>query len=672
MADPFELNVQGVTDLVTNSTNKVPVSSQGSPEGQSGERIDVLSLDMSDEELLAIRDELEKNYAPYEAKINVIAERNLESYLGKRKDGQWLDTDGPSAANLQFEAEETFLASALSKNPEPVVFADNTPEGNIIAKDVKTMLSFHSDQLVLRRKLGLMVRQWSIRHLAVLKHGWRQVNDITDGKDIGDIDTSNRPIQNFVFDPQGYVDAYGNFIGWLGERIEVKAQTLAELFPDHKEYIMKSVDNKGGTKVKYTEWWSDDNTFCFYTYKEIVLDKHKNEYFNYPEQAIDPVTGQPQFGPGEVAIDEETGLEVMQQGEPVMVTKHNHFSEPQKPYTFLSVFSLQEQPHDITGLVEQNIANQRKITKRSEQIDYNVEASNNGYAYSEDNFNEETAKQASGARRKGNPILIPSGGPIDKAIMPLPAQDLPNGIFAELEITKADLRSSWGVTGITASVEDDDETARGEIIEQNNDTTRIGGGIGDCIEQVAKNVFNWWVQLYSVFYDDEHFAAIMGNAKAVEYVTLTNARFDRPLVVSVSPDSLKPKDEVSQINMAQALFDKGAIGPKTLLKMLDFPDPDESAADGVMYRLDPMAYMQLNFPEYAAKLQQAMQQQQMLQAQSNVMMGNNPDGSPQQPPVPEPAGESTIKEEKVDAKGNKTSMISKFPLPSLTQGGPAG
>lgn len=665
MADPFEVNVQGVTDLVTNTTNKIPTNGGDGPEGQTGERLDSLTLDMTDEELLAIRDELEKNYAGYEAKIKSIWEKNLESYLGKRKDGQWLNPDGPTAANLQFEAEETFLASALAKNPEPVVWADNTPEGNDIAKSVKTMLAFHSDQLVLRRKLSLMVRQWSIRHLGVVKHGWNKVDDITDGSDIGDIETSNRKIQNFVFDPKGYVDAYGNFIGWLGERIEIEASKLVELFPDHEDYIKEQVEDKMGTEVTYTEWWSADNTFTFYTFKDQVLDKHKNQYFNYPEQAIDPVTGQPAFGPGEVEMDEETGEEIMVQGEPVMTTKHNHFSQPQKPYTFLSVFSLQEQPHDMTGLVEQNIANQRKITSRSEQIDYNVNASNNGYAFSEDNFNEETAKQAATARAKGNPILIPSGGDIDRAIMPLPAQDLPNGIFAELEITKNDLRSSWGIQGVTAEPEDDDQTARGMILNAQHDTTRIGGGIGDAIEQVADNVFNWWVQLYSVFYDEEHFAAVMGNAKAVEYVTLSNQMLGMPLVVSVSPDSLKPKDETTEINLAQALFDKGAIGPKTLLKILDFPDPDESAADGVLYGIDPMAYMMLNFPDFAAQLQQAQQQQQMQQAQGNMASGMNPDGTMPEA-VTEPDDPGGL------ATDPASAALSNVQLPPLTQGGPAG
>lgn len=650
MADetsPFALNVKGVTDLVENPTNKVPTGSQEGVEGRSGDFYDALALNLSDEKLLKIRDDYEKRYAPYEAKMKPIWSNNLKSYLGKKADGQWLSPEGPTAANLQFEAEETFLSAALSKNPEPVVWADNTAEGNQLATSVKTMLAFHSDQLVLKRKLAMVVRQWSIYHLGVLKYGWETLKG-NDGKDAGDVDIANRRIQNFVFDPEGYVDAYGEFVGGLGERIEVTAEKLAEMFPEHKVYILAEVENRPGTKVTYTEWWSADNTFTFVTFKNKVLDKHKNHYFKYAEPLPDLVNG------GQL-IDEVTQ-------QPVLSKARNHFASPKKPYTFFSVFSLQEQPHDITGLVEQNIANQNKIAARSEQIDYNVAASNNGYAFSEDNFNQETAKQAAQARKKGNPILVPSGGPMGNAILPLPAQDLPAAVFNELEITKNDLRQSWGIQGITAQPQNEDQTARGMIINQSNDTSRIGGGIGDALEQVADAAFNWLTQLYYVFYDEQHFAAVMGNAKAVEFITLSAQDFDRQLIVSVSPDSLKPKDEVTQINLAQALFDKGAIGPKTLLKMLDFPDPDEAAADGVLYKIDPMAYMTLNFPDFAQKMQMAQQQQMLAQAQGHQAAGMNPDGS-----MPEGITEP----QQNISQDPASAALSQVPLPDVQQSGPA-
>lgn len=645
--DPFALNIRGVGDLIENPTNKIKGGAGNGMEGETTERYDALKISMEDKKLLALRDEYESRYAAYEGKMKPIWERNMEQYLGKRKDGQWLTDSGPVGANLQFEAEETFLAAALSQNPEPVVYADNTPEGNAIATQTKTMLQFHADHLVLRRKLAFMVRQWSIYHLGVLKYGWKMVYNL-EGKDIGDVDIENRRIQNFIFDPDGYVDAYGDFIGALGERVEVSAEKLIDMFPEHKEYILDIVDHRTGTKVIYTEWWSADDSFTFCTFKDVVLDKHKNHYFKYPEPIVDPMG------------EDENDTMQDDNGEPMMTKVRNHFSNPKKPYTFLSVFSLQEQPHDLTGLIEQNIANQKKISDRSEQVDYNVGASNNGYAYSEDNFNQETAKQAANARRKGNPILVPSGGPIDKAIFPLPAQPLPASIFDEIEIAKNDLRSSWGIQGIASQQETPDTTARGMILNQAHDTSRIGGGIGDAIEQVADSAFNWLVQLYYVFYDEQHFAAIMGSAKAVEFVLFSNQDLDRQLIVSVSPDSMKPKDEISQMNMAQTLFTEGAIGPKTLLTMLDFPDPDEAAADGVLYKTNPQLYIQLNFPELFQELQQAAAQQMQQQ-------GAPQQGQPGQPAQPgAPAAAPTLSTEPASA------ALSQVPLPQQQPQGPAG
>lgn len=637
--DPFSLNILGVQDLISNDVNKTDGTGVSqTPEGITGDKYGVLTLKMDDAELLKLKDDWEKKYAPYEAQMKKVFERNLESYTGKRQNGAWLVDDGlPIAANLQFESEETFLSAALAKNPEPVVYSDDTEEGDAIARATRTMLQYHSDQLVLRRKLTLMVRQWSIYHLGVLKHGWNaKINDVA---------VENRKIQDFIFDPHGYVDAYGDYIGYLGERIKVTAEKLIEMFPEHKAYISLTVEEKLGSEVHYTEWWSADDTYTFTTYKEKVLDKHINPFFKYEE---------PMLGPnGEPTLD--------QMGQPIQNKPRNHFGVPKKPYTFLSVFSLQEQPHDITSLIEQNIPNQNRISRRTEQIDFNASAANNSYAFSEDNFNQETAKQAADARRKGNPILIPSGGPIDRAVLPLAGQDMPAAIFNELEISKNDLRSSWGIQGITTQPYDEDMTARGQILNQQNDTSRIGGGIGDAIEQVADNVFNWITQLYYVFYDEQHFAPVMGNAKAVEYVTLSNAQLDRQLIVSVAPDSMRPRDEITEINLAQTLFDKGAIGPKTLLKMLSFPNPDEAAADGVLYKIDPMSYMQLNFPDFFAQLQASQQQQAMLQMQ-NQAQGTMMNAQAQAAGTPP---EGATEPAKDIARDPANAALSQVPLPPV-------
>ncbi len=66
---PFALNIRGVSDLVENKTNKVPGNGDGGPEGAVSDRYDALKLEMSDAELLKLRDEYESRYAGYEGSL---------------------------------------------------------------------------------------------------------------------------------------------------------------------------------------------------------------------------------------------------------------------------------------------------------------------------------------------------------------------------------------------------------------------------------------------------------------------------------------------------------------------------------------------------------------------------------------------------------------------------
>ena len=493
----------------------------------------------------------------------------------------------PIAANLLFEAEETFLPAALQKNPDPVVFSDNSEEGNKLSQNVKTMLQYHSDVLVLRRKLNRVVRHWSIYFIGIVKHGWNS--------DIEEIDLKVRNPKNFILDPDGFVDEYADYVGYLGEKITVTAEALIDLFPKHKDYIFITCDGKLGTDVVYTEWWTDE--YCFYTYKDKVLDKAKNPHFNYPK-----------------GVTDEFGNKKDEKG-------HNHFAIPKKPYTFLSIFSLGEQPHDITTLIEQNIPNQRRVSRRTEQIDYNLSRQNNSVLFSEENFNQEEAKQAATAMAKGHPVLVPPGKSIGEAVVRIPMEGIPPALFNSLENDKNDLRSIFGTEGLSAQPVDKGELATNLVMNQNHDSTRIGGGIGDALEQFCDNIFNWWVQLYHVYYDDAHVAAVLGQMKATEYIQLQSSSITHRLVVSVAPDSMKPKDEITEMNQAMELFKAGILDPKTLLTVLNFPDAQKVAEQSVLWMLDKQAYLQSSFPEAAQKIQASQQQQaQQQQTQQGPQM----------------------------------------------------
>lgn len=584
--DPISRNIDGVSQLVTSKTNKISGGGTLGSEGVQGEEVDILELPMEDSDLLFLATQVEAKYKGYESKIKPRQESNLKYYLGKQTVPSQVLTDGqPISANLIFESEEVFLAAALAKNPEPVVYSDNSDEGNAVANDVKTMLQYHADAQNLRAKMTLMTRNWTLDFLSVMKHGWDEAS--------GDIICEVRDVKKFVFDPEGYVDSYGDFIGMLGEKVSTTAQNLVDMFPKHKDFITVMCEGKMGTTVIYTEWWTDDYTFSSFQGK--VLDKSKNPHFNYED------------------------------------SKKNHFSRPKKPYSFLSVFSIQTQPHDITGLIEQVIPNQNRVTRRTEQLDYNLSRANNSDVFSATNFNQEEAKQAAEAMRKGNPIIVPAGRPIAEAINRLQSPTVGAEFFNALEVDKGDVRSIYGVQGISAQPKDEDQTARGMILNQQYDNSRIGGGVGDKLEVTAKNAFNQWVQFYYVYYDEEHFAAVLGQMKATEYITLSSGNLTRSVIVTVSPDSMKPKDEVTLMNQALALWEAKALDIKTLLTVMNFPDPQKTAAQVWLYQTNPQAYGALNFPELTQQLQALSQGGQAPQQGQATQPPELANGEPPQP-----------------------------------------
>ena len=155
--DNFELNIIGVQDLVGSHANKV-YTGNSDEEGVVGDYQDELSLDLSDEELLDLKKQYESDYAGYSPKVVARQKKNKEYLLGM----QFGNTRRmvPVSKNLLFQSTATFVPQALAKNPEPVVFSDNTPQGKEASKGLKTMLQFHADNFLLRKKLGTMVWHW--------------------------------------------------------------------------------------------------------------------------------------------------------------------------------------------------------------------------------------------------------------------------------------------------------------------------------------------------------------------------------------------------------------------------------------------------------------------------------------------------------------------------------
>lgn len=574
---------------LSKNINKVGENDQ--TEGVVSEFLPELELSMTDEELISLKSSWLKVWEPYQKEIEKKQEDNENYWLGKQFTTG--DSKRPLVDNLIFESLETFLPIATRPKADPLVESDNTEQGNALAQKVRQMLVYISDYLQFNIKMKQVVRYWALYLLGVMKVGWSmKENDITC--------VAIRP-QKLILDPKATIEE-GEYKGYyIGEYLEDIASNLVVRFPNKSQFIKDKVKDKMGTSVSYLMWTTDD--YIFWTLDDEVLAKTKNPHWNYETETIAPVNEY-----GSVPLD-ATGKPQI-----VKVPGKNHFKNRKKPYIFLSIFNLGKQPHDDTNLIQQNLPLQDLINKRLTQIDKNADNANGGLIVSGDAFTEEQAQKAGKALRNGGSIWVPTGD-VNSAVKRDTGIPLPPFVYESLIDYRNELRNIFGTRGSTPQGTQSEETVRGKLIIKGQDTDRIGGGISTYLEQFADNVFNWFVQLMYVYYDEPHYATVLGKERTQEYIYLVNTELNGKLLIGVKEGSMIPHDPVSNRNEAMELWAKEGIDPITFFDRLEFPNPRDAAKNLFLWKSNPIAL----FPDLLAEQQQQMalqQQQQMEMAQS--------------------------------------------------------
>ncbi len=528
---------------------------------------------LSDEEIVEMISSWRQDWMVYVKDIKSSQDKSYDYWIGKQvTDEMQMSTDNRMTDNLIFEAVETFLPIATRANPEAMVTCDESEQGQDLAYLVRTALVQEADTQQLRRKLARITRKWVLDRLGCVKISWDSDNDC--------IKTEVKNVKRMILDPNGHVDEKGHFCGdYIGDPKKISASDLMDMFPEKKEYIFLKAGKRKGTKLEIWEWWYKDLD-VFFTLDNEVLGKFKNPHWNYDGTEI---------------RQNETGEDVEEE-----VRGTNHFDSPMAPYLFLSVFSTGEHPHDDTSLIVQNIPIQDIINRRWKQIDHNVEGMNNGMIASGQFFNEEQAAQAASALRRGAALFQPTGKAGD-GISRIPTPGLPNDVYTNLKDARQELRNIFGTSGSSPEGIKSTENVRGKILINQMDSSRIGGGVTEYIEQLADSIYNYWVQMMFVYYDREHFISDATNGK--ESGVLINSKFVgiTSLKVTVKEGSLIPKDPLTQRNEAIDLWSANALDPRTLFKRLDFPDPDEATKQLILWmqvrdgKLDPTMYVK-DFP----------------------------------------------------------------------------
>lgn len=582
----MDTNIQGAESLGQDINKRKSGEQQETTQGVVSEKYSELTLQMPDADLIKLTEKWEKDWkdSPKKQDWEKQGKENEDYWLGKQFDSLKSDKIRPNVDNLIFESLETYLPQVTRRNPEPLVTLDatETPEGEEsdpqkikYIEKVKARLSDLADKNKLRLKLKKTARHWAIYLLGVAKFGWDLDKNMPAVRIV-------RPTK-IILDPDAIIDEDGYTGNRIGEYRKMEASKIISIIKENPEsdkavaHITELVENNLSTDVQFIEWWTPQ--YLCWRLGDYILLKKQNPHWNYDTNE-------------NVESVDEYGDPMQQQ---VPKPGINHLPVPTMPYIFLTVFNLGDQPMDKTSLITQNLANQDKINKRNKQIDKNVDRQNGGMVVSleRSGLTQPQAKNVSETLRKGGVVAIPAGSPRE-AIDSYNPGNLPADVFNDLYDTRNRLRDIFGTKGSTPSGIEQEKLATGKIMSRNLDTDRIGGGVSEYLEQFADDVYNWLLQLLYVY--DPAFQFIDGAVPP-------------KVVVSVKEGSLLPKDSIAIANQALNLAQLGRISNLDLYKRLEYPNPEEMAANvwleanapEMLYKDNPLVQ------EVIAMKQQAMQ-----------------------------------------------------------------
>lgn len=569
-------DIKGYASLGADINKRSAGGTDETKEGVVSEKLPELTLDMKDEDIVKLTDKWERDWrdSPKKQEWEQQIKENEEYWLGKQFDNPKADKSRPNVDNLIFEAVETFLPQATRRNPEPLVELDaiETPEGEQpdpkklqYVEKVKSRLKDLADKNKLRLKLKKGARHWSIYQLGVAKFGWDLDRDIPVVRIV-------RP-KRIILDPDATIDEDGYTGNRIGEYRKMEASKILAIIGEPgqpkegeapnespiakaRKVVTDLVKEDLGTDVQFVEWWTPQY-MCWKLGKDIILKK-KNPHWNYDRTEMPDVAEIASEG---VSVDDYGNATA----EPVEIKGINHFPSPKMPYEFLTVFNLGDQPMDKTSLIGQNLANQDKINKRNKQIDKNADKMNGGAVVSlaRSGLTQSQAKNVVEAVRKGGAVLIPDGAPQDAVYFP-DVKGLPADVYNDLVDSRQRLRDIFGTKGSSPAGTEDEKTLGGKILSRNLDTDRIGGGVTEYLEQWSDDWYNWLLQLLYVY--DAGFQFVDGAEPP-------------KVIVSVKEGSLLPKDSIAIANQALELARLNRISNIDLYKRLEYPNPEEMAAN---------------------------------------------------------------------------------------------
>ena len=492
------------------------------------------NLKLSDEELIQQITAWERESEELYGLLERVTKENLNYYHGNQTDVELIrGKQSKAVENRIFMAVETMIPIATARLPEiEAVSNDDNEKAQINAQRLQKVINYQLEKLNVQELTEQFARDMITKRLGVFKTPWDKKFDDVDLKLIDPkrirIPKFGRSVDELAFLIEELELSYGQLKDFFGE---AKAKDVLASSPKDADHKVR--------KVTYLvqEVWT--NEYVCWRSGNIILKKEANPYYDQED-----------------------------------VSK-NHFDHPRKPYIIKSLFQTDESIIGDTDYIQQIKRIQDNVNIRKRQIeDITNQVANPNLLIDSQVMSEEEAALIT--NEPGQIIYGPNVANEAMFRYQSPGQ-VPAYLFSDLEFSRQEFDNIWGLHSTTRGEREGRETLGGRKLLRQADLGRIDL-VARQIERALGEVADWFTQLIKLFYTEQRFFAIVGD-EGTEMIRGFSGEEVSNVKLTVRPGSTLPRDEVTIHGEALQLWQLGAIGVRTLYKMLKLPNVGEAIKD---------------------------------------------------------------------------------------------
>lgn len=271
----------------------------------------------------------------------------------------------------------------------------------------------------------------------------------------------------------------------------------------------------------------------------------------------------------------------------------NYFDNPRKPYIFATVFNNKNSPIGRTDMITLSSELQRGIDKRKMDIDENCELVNGIIKVDASVMGKSDAQRI---RFETKGIIWGKG--VVAGVAREVGTALPIMVFNDMEDSRKEIDNIMAASSAFRGERTGQETKAGRLalVEQSylrlNELVQTG-------DYVAKECFDWGMQLMKTRYTEYHYAKWVGKEKASEIIELIQDDFETGSEIKIIAGKTLPEDNESKFEQAQNDVKGGYISPIDYLKIVKYDDAEQVAKNAFLYKVSPFSQFDISDEERA-------------------------------------------------------------------------